>query len=251
LDDAGDGLRLAGAHGPVRLRGELIFLRIQRRDVQLDHVGPQLTRHPGGVVDGIERVVAALGLQRFPPRVCPDDDRHAQPLRLGPDVVELEDVLVLGGRPDVERVADRVGAQPHRVLHRRRQRRHGRAVGRDVGLPIEFEDERKASSELAMVFLRQADVGGDGAEPALVRQAPLEAGVGAGGVGQEVDGAVLQALVDGDDEQAAVGRPGAEQEPVQPGALPGTQVQVGQPRAGRRLGGRRLNLHRLDSNPST
>src|SRR2546430_11585796 len=49
--------------------------------------------------------------------VGPHHEGHAQPLAVLAHAAELADLLVLAGRSDVERVAHRVGAEPHRVLH--------------------------------------------------------------------------------------------------------------------------------------
>src|SRR6266542_2922057 len=85
------------------------------REVHLDHVGADLARRTGGVVHGVEGVLPALRVDGRAPRVGPHDQRHPVPLRVLADDPELREVLVLHGRTDIHRVADRVGAQPHRV----------------------------------------------------------------------------------------------------------------------------------------
>src|SRR6266511_630677 len=79
------------------------------------YVGADLARRTGGVGHGVEGGLPALRVDGRAPRVGPHDQRHPVPLRILADDPELREVLVLHGRTDIHRVADRVGAQPHRV----------------------------------------------------------------------------------------------------------------------------------------
>ena len=132
----------------------------------------------------------------------------------------------MGWRADVERVADRAGAQPHRVLDTRCERAERVVVGGDVGFAVDLQDQRDATGVLFVVFLRQTDVVGDSGEVAFDSQAQHPIGVERVGIIEEIDRTVLEALVDRQQHQGPVGGAVLVHHGVEPRALAGREVQV-------------------------
>src|SRR6266542_6865924 len=140
------------------------------REDYLDDVRAELARTARRVVDRVERVLAALGLDRGTARVRPDDQRHTQAYGVGPYLAVLLEVTLLRGRPDVEGVSDGVSAEPDGVLDRRVQRRERFSVGRDVGLAVQLQDERHFAGVVPVELLGQADLHDDAVAAALLGQ---------------------------------------------------------------------------------
>ena len=200
------------------------LLGVDLRHVELDDVGAHLHRHPRRVVDRVEGVGAALGVDGFAARVGPDDQRHPEAVAVLAHLAQLGEVLVLARRADVERVADRVGAEPHAVLDAGVAGGEGLGGGGDVGLAVDLEDQRHPAGVVGVVLLRHADLAGEGRVTGLGGEPELVVGVLGGGVGEEVARAVLDALVDRQQHQGSVARAELEQQPVQAGRLPGGRV---------------------------
>ena len=200
--------------------------------VQLDDVGAQLLRHPRRVVLRVQRALSALGVDRAPARIGPHHERHAQPLAVLTYLLEIADTDVLARRADVERVAHRIGAQPHRVLDARALGRDRLAVVRDVRLSVELQDQRHAAAVLLHVLLGEPDPERDRGVLAFHGEAELEVGVEGRRVREEVGRAVLEALVEGQDEQGSVGRSVGVEQPPEPHPFSVRQGQAGQRTAG-------------------
>ncbi len=195
---------------------------------------------PRRVVDRVEGVGAALGVDRFAARVGPDDQRHPEAVAVLAHLAQLGEVLVLARRADVERVADRVGAEPHRVLDAGVAAREGLGGGGDVGLAVDLEDQRHLAGVVGVVLARHADLAGEGRVAGLGGEPELVVGVLGGRVGEEVARAVLDPLVDRQQHQGAVARSELEQQAAQAGPFAGRQL--GQQRF---LLGQALQLHAL------
>jgi hypothetical protein len=196
--------------------------------VQLDEVRAQLLRHARRVVLRVEGPLAATGVDGPPPRIGPHHDRHAQPLAVLADLLEIADPHVFARRAHVQREADGVGAQPHRVLDARAEGRDGVAVVGDVGLAVELQDEGDPARVLLHVLVGQADPERDRGVVAFHGQAKLEVGIHGGGVRKEVGRPVFKSLIEGQDGQGAVARPVAVQHPPQPDPLAMRDGKAGQ-----------------------
>jgi hypothetical protein len=203
--DHGVDRLLAGELRVVGRGDAAALLRV--REVDLDHVGPELAGHPGGVVHGVEGVLPALGGHRRTPRVRPHDQRHPQPLGVLPDPPQLGVVGLGGRRADVERVADGVRAEAHGVLHARLGRRERGVVRRDVGLAVELEHQRDLAGEVPVELLGEPDLHGDAVEPALDGEPGDVARVARRRVGEEVPRTVLETLVVGQEPRGALRSP--------------------------------------------
>ena len=223
LDHLAHGLLLGDLELVVGRGRELVLLGVELRQVELDHVGAHLHRHPGGVVDRVEGVLAALLVERRAARVGPDHERHPVAVAVLAHALELVQVLVLARRADVERVADRVGAEPDRVLDRGVGGRERVVGGRHVGLAVDLEQQRHLAGVVGVVLLGEADLAGDRRVAGLGREPELVLGVLRGRVGEEVARAVLDPLVDRQQQQRPVAGPELEQQPAQAGALAGAE----------------------------
>src|SRR6185295_6144403 len=160
-DAVADRILLGETALAVRSGGFLVLLGVDLRHVQLHHVGAHLHRHPGGVVDRVEGVATALFVDCGAAGVGPDDQRHAEAVAVAAHAAELDQVLVLARRADVERVADRVGAQPDRVLDLRVAGRQRLAGGGYLGFAVQLQDQRHLAGEVRVVLGREADLTGD------------------------------------------------------------------------------------------
>src|SRR2546430_1450816 len=89
FDDYAGGLLARGMHGVVGRGRSGVFLRVDLRDVDLDDVGADLVGNARGVIDSVEAVASALGVDGFTTRVGPDDDGHAIALGVLADHAEL------------------------------------------------------------------------------------------------------------------------------------------------------------------
>src|SRR5690606_26062516 len=96
----------------------------------------------GRVVDRVERILAALRLDRLTPRIRPHDQRHPEPLGIRTDRLVLREVGFLRRRSDVQRVAYRVSPEPYGVLDGCVDGGQRGRVGRDVGLTVQLQDQR-------------------------------------------------------------------------------------------------------------
>ena len=164
-----------------------------------------------------------MRVDRFAARVGPDDQRHAEAVAVLAHLAQLGEVLVLARRADVERVADRVGAEPHRVLDAGVAGGEGVGGGGDVGLAVDLEDQRHLAGVVGVVLGRHADLAGEGRVARLGGEAELVVGVLRRRVGEEVARAVLDALVDRQQHQGAVAGAELEEQAPQAGSFAGGQ----------------------------
>ena len=91
--------------------------------------------------------------------------------------------------------------------------------GRQVGLAVDLEQQRHLAGVVGVVLLGEPDLAGDRRVAGLGGEAELVLGVLGGRVGEEVARAVLDPLVDRQQQQRPVAGPELEQQPAQAGAL--------------------------------
>src|SRR5437870_170448 len=186
------------------------LLDVRRRRLHLDDVGAELAGDLGRVGDHVDRGLALLRDAR-PARVGPDDHGEALALGLVPELADLAVHLVARRRGGVDGEADRAAAQAERIVDAARDggARVG-AAGESVGV-VELQDERDLARELGGAGLEEAERSRVGVAARRERQLEVIARVVARGVGREgARGAVLEALVDGQDDEPA----GPRQAPV-------------------------------------
>ena len=171
------------------------------RRLDLDDVGAEQGGHMGGVGADIHRRLARL-VELAAARVGPHDDGEADRLGLlghRPDLLHHL-VLVLGAR--IDREADRRAADAQRILHRAGD---GLVlVGRQRIGRVELEDGRDGAGEGVGAGLERTQGRRIGVQPGVDRELVVIVRIVGVGVGREgTVGAVLEALVDGQDHHLA------------------------------------------------
>jgi hypothetical protein len=199
-----DRLRLGDLELVVGRRRVLVLLRIQLRHVELDDVCAHLHRDAGRVVDRVEGVAATLLVDVASARVGPDHERHSEAVAVPAHLAELDEIVVLPRRSDIERVADRVGADPDAILDRRVAGRERLVGGRYFGLRVQLQQQGDLAGIVRVVLARHAVAAGDPGVAGLGGEPELIFGVFRGRVREEVAGAVLDALVDRQEEKCAL-----------------------------------------------
>src|SRR6266508_3183530 len=230
--------------GPVHALG-----RLGVGEVDLHDVGAELGRGAGRVVHGVEGVLAALLVDRAAPRVEPDHEREPETVGVAADLGERLEVGLLLGRAHVQGVADRVGAQPDRVLDVGVERR-ARSVGRrQLGAPVQLQQQGNLAGVVPEELLRVADLDGQAVEAALDRQLDDVARVARDRVVEEVARAVLETLVVGQEHGGAVLQAVLVQDPVQPRLLAGAEAELTDGGAGDRAVGHEVPPGRRGMGP--
>jgi len=189
-----------------------------------DPVGAQFTGGPRGVVDRVERILAALGGDRRAARVGPHDQRHPEPFGVLTHPQVLREVTLLGRRADIERVAHGVRAWADGFLHRGVHRRERVDCGRDVGLAVQLEHQRNLAGVFPVELPGQTDLKGDAVETALPGEPDDVPGVTSPWMAEEVSRAMLEPVVVGQKDRGSVPQSVLVKNPVQPGLLPGAQA---------------------------
>jgi hypothetical protein len=137
------------------------------------------------------------------PRVCPDDERHAEPACVVAHSPALREVCLCRGRPDVERVADGVRVEQ---WHPQRWPAAATAPRRpgDVGLAVQLQDQRDYTRVCPAELLGQPDLDRDAVEAALDGKLGDVRRVAGLRVGEEIARPVLEALVVGQEQRCPV-----------------------------------------------
>src|SRR6266496_2637249 len=190
----------------VDLLGLRVLDELLRR-LDLDDVRPHLRRDLRGVGANVDGGLAFLR-DAAAARIAPHDDREPGLLRLERELTELLELRVPGVGAGVDRVADRDAAEADRVLHGRRHGGDRRATElRQRVRVVELEDERHLPRELGRARLEEAERRSVRVAARVDRELEVVARIVAVRVrGERARGAVLEALVDGQDDELASAR---------------------------------------------
>lgn len=205
LDDVGDAL----GQGIARDTGALVdfggcgLLQVGRGELHLDDVGAELGSDLGRVRRDIETGLAFLA-QSTATGISPEDDRESGFLRFGGEIGELFILKATIGRARVDRVADSAAAQADGIVNRRRAGAKGIFLILQHIVVVEFEDERDLAGVIGGDRLDETQGSGVGIAAGIDRELDVIAGIVGGWIGGEgAGGAMLEALIDREDDKAA------------------------------------------------